>query len=148
MDSSHPPEGPELDVRLQIACVVVLWVVFLVFQQLKSRHNRCSAPYLALFAVELVLFIGATASGECSLWQHKTSKPCSLPGTAAATLSRTRHQKLSSCCDWGCDAQASGTLPRSPSATVTTGTRSCGRCCCSLQRMAQVSSFVLGSIRC
>ena len=47
----------------QIAAVLLLWVVFLVFQQVKSQHDRCSAVYLTLFAVELLLLIAFTGLG-------------------------------------------------------------------------------------
>ena len=49
---------------LQMISVVVLWVVFLTFQQLKTRYSNCSWPYFGLFLGEVILFLLATAAGN------------------------------------------------------------------------------------
>lgn len=55
---------------VQIASIVALWVIFLTFQQLKTRYDNCSWPYFGLFIAELILFLAATVAGYflgCSL---------------------------------------------------------------------------------
>ena len=49
---------------LQIVSVVVLWIVFLTFQQFKTRYSNCSWPYFGLFLGEVILFLIATAVGN------------------------------------------------------------------------------------
>ena len=44
--------------------VVVLWIIFLVFQQSKSRFNRCTPAYIGLFVGEVVLFGAFAVLGE------------------------------------------------------------------------------------
>lgn len=43
-----------------------LWASFLILQMLKSRHHRCDAAYLLLFAVQGVL---ASITAVALTWQ-------------------------------------------------------------------------------
>lgn len=46
---------------MQIAEVVVLWVIFLITQQLKSRYNNCTWQYFVIFIVQITFLLAVTA---------------------------------------------------------------------------------------
>ena len=45
---------------VQIVEVVVLWVIFLATQQLKSRYNNCTWQYFVIFLAQVVFLLGVT----------------------------------------------------------------------------------------
>ncbi|CAL5221862.1 g4123 [Coccomyxa viridis] len=45
---------------LQIVEVVVLWVIFLATQQLKSRYGNCTWQYFVIFIVQVLFLLGVT----------------------------------------------------------------------------------------
>ena len=77
--------------------MLLLWVVFLVFQQVKSRHDRCSAVYLTLFAVELLLLIAFTGLGLLPSWPAFLAVPVSRILFMAARLHRPRSASPFAC---------------------------------------------------
>ena len=46
---------------MQIGEVLVLWVIFLVTQQLKSRYSNCTWQYLAIFLAQVIFLLAVTA---------------------------------------------------------------------------------------
>lgn len=95
---------------LQILGVVLLWVVFLVFQQVKSRYNQCSKTYLLLFFAELVLLLAFTALGTPSSAVYEPILAC-VQGVKGAL-----------------ELQGSGTFRARQVSTRMMWTLSCGRC--------------------
>ncbi len=45
---------------MQIVEVVVLWVIFLATQQLKSRYGNCTWQYFVIFIVQVLFLLGVT----------------------------------------------------------------------------------------
>ena len=48
-------------VSMQIGEVVVLWAIFLLTQQLKSRYSNCTWQYFVIFAAQVVFLLAVTA---------------------------------------------------------------------------------------
>ena len=46
---------------MQIGEVVVLWAIFLLTQQLKSRSSNCTWQYFVIFAAQVVFLLAVTA---------------------------------------------------------------------------------------
>ena len=46
---------------MQIGEVVVLWAIFLLTQQLKSRYPNCTWQYFVIFAAQVIFLLAVTA---------------------------------------------------------------------------------------
>ena len=64
---------------MQIGEVVVLWAIFLLTQQLKSRYSNCTWQYFVIFAAQVVFLLAVTAF---SVWYY-LCRPSSNCVTAA-----------------------------------------------------------------
>ena len=66
----------------QMAEVVVLWGIFLLTQQLKSRYHNCTWQYFTIFGVQVLFLLAVTA------YSVRCAAPCYSCGCATATQRR------------------------------------------------------------
>lgn len=87
----------------QIFPVVILWVVFLIFQQLKTRYGNCSSQYLGLFSGEVLLLLAFTIAGIVDVSRKSKRQPGEvdpelrevlLPDTSAPTNQQSPVKRL------------------------------------------------------
>lgn len=46
---------------MQIGEVLLLWVIFLATQELKSRYDNCTWQYLVIFLAQVIFLLAVTA---------------------------------------------------------------------------------------